>query len=144
PSEEVQRQLRAHSEHHCAKHRAAGPMMPTTVPIKHHRSQQTNPSAYACPYVPPTHRFHISNTLKQKGFYIAVGLLPLSFALYRFSRMNTDEQPAFTRWINSYSNWKEKWTDRNDLHTRMIEQAGADRNLFLNTMGSGKVNLKFP
>ncbi|KAL2352314.1 hypothetical protein BJ546DRAFT_989312 [Cryomyces antarcticus] len=79
-----------------------------------------------------------------KGFYIAVGLLPLSFALYRFSRMNTDEQPAFTRWINSYSNWKEKWTDRNDLHTRMIEQAGADRNLFLNTMGSGKVNLKFP
>ncbi|TKA63597.1 hypothetical protein B0A49_04671 [Cryomyces minteri] len=79
-----------------------------------------------------------------KGFYIAVGLLPLSFALYKFSRMNTDEQPAFTRWINSYSNWKEKWTDRNDLHTRMIEQAGADRNLFLNTVGSGKVNLKFP
>ncbi|KAJ9669316.1 hypothetical protein H2201_000668 [Coniosporium apollinis] len=79
-----------------------------------------------------------------KGFYITIGSIPAGFALYKFSRMNTDEQPWFTRYINSWSYYKTRWAERNDLHTKMIEQAAADRNLFLNSRGSAHVDLRFP
>ena len=80
----------------------------------------------------------------QKGFYITLAAIPAAFALYKFSRQGTDEQPWFTRYIHSWSYYKTRWAERNDLHTRMIEQAAADRNLFLNSKGSPHVDLKFP
>ncbi|KAI9702055.1 MAG: hypothetical protein M1836_001399 [Candelina mexicana] len=84
-----------------------------------------------------------------KGFYITIATLSLSLAIYKFSR-STDgssadsAQPLFTRLINSYSQYKEKWAARNTLHTKMIEQAAFDRNLFHNSRGSALVDLRFP
>lgn len=85
----------------------------------------------------------------QRGFYIALGVLPLSFAIYKFSRSSDGSsadaaQPMFTRIINSYSQYKERWTARNTLHTAMIEQAAHDRNLFQSSAPSKHVDLRFP
>ncbi|KAK4997933.1 hypothetical protein LTR66_002743 [Elasticomyces elasticus] len=79
-----------------------------------------------------------------RGFYITIAALPFSFALYRFTRQGTDEQPYFTRLINSYSDYKQRWLERNDLHTRMIERAAHDRLLFTNSSNNRHVDLKFP
>jgi len=71
-------------------------------------------------------------------------LIPVSLALYKLSGQNTDNQPYFTRVLNSYDSWRQNWADRNDLHTQAVEQAGADRNLFLNSPGTRHVDIKFP
>ena len=80
----------------------------------------------------------------QRGFYLTVALIPASLALYKLSAQNEDSQPYFTRLINSFDSWKNDWADRNDLHTKAIEQAARDRNLFLNSPGTRHVDLKFP
>jgi hypothetical protein len=46
--------------------------------------------------------------------------------------------------INGYTETAEKWSKRNDLHVRMIEQAGEDRVLFMNTQPHAHVDMKFP
>ncbi|MCJ1363447.1 hypothetical protein MMC16_002554 [Acarospora aff. strigata] len=84
-----------------------------------------------------------------KGFYITLSLLPLSFAVYKFSHSSNDPRdeaakPLFTRLIDSYSSYKERWAARNTLHTAMIEQAAHDRNLFHSSRPSSHVELKFP
>ncbi|XTI95699.1 hypothetical protein V2W45_1182145, partial [Cenococcum geophilum] len=79
-----------------------------------------------------------------KGFFISVATIPAAYALYKFSRMNTDEKPWFTRLIDSYSDLKATWADRNDLHTRAIEQAAFDRNLFQNSKPNYHAELRFP
>jgi hypothetical protein len=67
------------------------------------------------------------------------------FAVYFVSRKNSDDsEPFITRMINSYTESAEKWSKRNDLHVRMIEQAGEDRVLFMNTAPHDHVNMKFP
>jgi hypothetical protein len=67
------------------------------------------------------------------------------FAIYFVSRKNSDNsEPFVTRMINGYTDTTEKWTKRNDLHVRMIEQAGEDRVLFMNTAPHDHVNMKFP
>ncbi|KAJ8612944.1 hypothetical protein MRB53_037152 [Persea americana] len=49
-------------------------------------------------------------------------------------RPSADGKPApFTRIITAYADYKQLWEDRNALHTKAVEQAGHDRNLFLNT-----------
>jgi len=80
----------------------------------------------------------------QRGFYITIALIPASFAVYKFSRMNTSERPWFTRFVDSYSYYKDRWAARNDLHVKMLEQSAADRNLFMNSKGSDTIDLRFP
>ena len=85
----------------------------------------------------------------QRGFYLTIAALPLSFAIYKFSRSadgsSADSaQPFVTRFIKSFSHWTETWEQRNSLHTAMIEQAANDRNLFHSSPGSKHVDLKFP
>jgi hypothetical protein len=46
--------------------------------------------------------------------------------------------------IDGYTDSAEKWSQRIDLHVRMIEQAGEDRVLFMNTKPHEHVNMKFP
>lgn len=46
--------------------------------------------------------------------------------------------------IDGYTETAEKWSKRNDLHVRMIEQAGEDRVLFMNTKPHEHVQMKFP
>jgi hypothetical protein len=45
---------------------------------------------------------------------------------------------------NATAGLHDKWTAQNDLHTRMIEQAGEDRVLFMNTRPQPHVEMKFP
>jgi hypothetical protein len=45
---------------------------------------------------------------------------------------------------NATAGLHDKWTSQNDLHIRMIEQAGEDRVLFLNTRPQEHVEMKFP
>ncbi|OCL10644.1 hypothetical protein AOQ84DRAFT_387355 [Glonium stellatum] len=79
-----------------------------------------------------------------KGFFISIAAIPAAYALYKFSRMNTDEKPWFTRLIESYSDLKATWAERNDLHTRAIELAASDRNLFVNSAPNYHAELRFP
>jgi hypothetical protein len=46
--------------------------------------------------------------------------------------------------INGYTETSERWARRNDLHVRMVEQAGEDRVLFQNTKPHDHVDMKFP
>ncbi|KAI4161447.1 MAG: hypothetical protein LQ342_004850 [Letrouitia transgressa] len=78
-----------------------------------------------------------------RGFYLTVAAIPLGFALYKFS-LSDDGQPFFTRMIQKYSDFQESFAERNALHTRVMEQAAHDRNLFVNSQGSGYVDLNFP
>ncbi|RFU34314.1 hypothetical protein B7463_g1966, partial [Scytalidium lignicola] len=78
-------------------------------------------------------------------FWLAIGLVPASVVIYSASRPSKDgSQPALSRFIESYSSWKEQWLTRNTLHTNMIEQAAHDRILINTSPGSPTVNLKFP
>jgi hypothetical protein len=58
-----------------------------------------------------------------------------------------DKEPYFTRLItNTYNKYASTWADRNNIHTEMIEQAAADRVLFLNEASQSvrHVDLRFP
>ena len=84
----------------------------------------------------------------QPGFYITIAAIPASFAIYKFSRSGGDDKdPYLTRYIReTYDDLATKWARRNDLHTRAMEQAAADRVLFLNesTQNVRTVDLRFP
>ncbi|KAL9601398.1 MAG: hypothetical protein Q9219_002574 [cf. Caloplaca sp. 3 TL-2023] len=53
-------------------------------------------------------------------------------------------QPLFTRMLRRYDKWSNSWAERNALHTKAIEQAALDRNLFHNSQPSPLVDLSFP
>ncbi|KAK3063281.1 hypothetical protein LTS18_001686 [Coniosporium uncinatum] len=79
------------------------------------------------------------------GFWITVAAIPATLALYQYGGFARGEQPWLTRVIkDNYDHLNETWKARNKLHTDMIEQAAADRQLFLNSKGSTHVELKFP
>ncbi|KAL8823228.1 MAG: hypothetical protein Q9191_006052 [Dirinaria sp. TL-2023a] len=106
---------------------------------------------------PPPHPEPVNESLG-RGFYVTLALVPLSFALYKFSRSsnpnvsdpNAKEQPWLTRIIASYDHWGKEWERRNSLHTVMIEQAAHDRHLFQGEAFNEKkqpgvrVELRFP
>ncbi|KAL8712409.1 MAG: hypothetical protein Q9220_003257 [cf. Caloplaca sp. 1 TL-2023] len=90
-----------------------------------------------------------SKPFRTRGFYLVIAAIPLSFAIYKFSRSSDDSkaesaQPWLTRTFRRYDSWSKSWADRNHLHTKMIEQAGHDRNLFVNSTPSPLVDLSFP
>ncbi|MCJ1419784.1 hypothetical protein MMC32_006140 [Xylographa parallela] len=136
---------------------AAGHAEP--VAHAHHPEPANEPLGVRCPssqspltpspFTPPSTPTDLSPPSPQRGFYISLASLPLAFALYKFSRSSDDSsaaaaQPWLTRLIGSYSAFQERWVARNTLHTRMVEQAANDRNLFQSTPGSERVELKFP
>lgn len=72
-------------------------------------------------------------------------MIPAAWAVYFISRDSADNKaPFFTRMIDGYTETTEKWSKRNDLHVRMIEQAGEDRVLFQNSRPVDHVEMKFP
>ena len=89
--------------------------------------------------------YNADTLFQQRNFFIALTAIPVFAAAYRFSNSDPNAPPLFTRIIEAYSNYKEEWTTRNTLHTRAVEQAAFDRNLFLNEgRGAKMVDLKFP
>ena len=90
---------------------------------------------------------------KQRGFYVSIAALAFSFALYKFSRSSSSDssakgepskQPLLTRAIAYYDYWQDEYARRNAMHTKMVEQAGADRNLFQNSSPTRHIEFKFP
>ena len=77
---------------------------------------------------------------------MTIGVIPAGMAVYFMSRTDGENnEPYFTRMIaNATAGLHEKWTSQNDHHVRMIEQAGEDRVLFLNTRPQEYVYMKFP
>ncbi|KAI9677911.1 MAG: hypothetical protein M1829_002408 [Trizodia sp. TS-e1964] len=79
------------------------------------------------------------------SFYIVIALIPLSYGVYLLARPSTEGvDPPLTRLMNYYSDYNDSWVRRNTLHTKMIEQAAFDRNLFQSSPGSKVVELRFP
>jgi hypothetical protein len=71
--------------------------------------------------------------------------IPAAWAVYFVSRNNSDNsQPFVTRMIDGYTEATEQLSKKSDLHVRMIEQAGEDRVLFMNTKPHEHVEMKFP
>ncbi|KAI4189069.1 MAG: hypothetical protein LQ346_005177 [Caloplaca aetnensis] len=102
-------------------------------------------------YEPTQHAHHPEpvNEPLGRGFYFVLAAVPLSFAIYKFSRSSEGSgvesaQPWFTRMLQAYDSWSNSWSARNALHTKAIEQASHDRNLFHNSKASPLVDLKFP
>ncbi|KAL8943539.1 MAG: hypothetical protein Q9216_000997 [Gyalolechia sp. 2 TL-2023] len=84
-----------------------------------------------------------------RGFYLVIAALPLSFAVYQFSRSSDvsgaeSSRPWLTRMLQRYDQWSNNWAARNALHTKAVEQAAHDRNLFHNSQPSPLVDLRFP
>ena len=78
------------------------------------------------------------------GFWIAVATIPICYGVYTLSRPGADgKTPYFTELINQYTLKPEDWERRNSLHTKMIEQAAFDRNLFQSEKPSQVIPLKF-
>jgi hypothetical protein len=46
--------------------------------------------------------------------------------------------------IEKYTDWRDLWTERNDRYVRLVEQAGFDRNLFMNSKPNKVVEVKYP
>ena len=80
----------------------------------------------------------------QRNFYLTITAVPVVYALYAFTTNDPGAAPLFTRMINYYSQYEERWKQRNTLHTAMIEQAAFDRNLFQNSERNQMIDLKFP
>ncbi|KAL8842702.1 MAG: hypothetical protein Q9170_000358 [Blastenia crenularia] len=99
----------------------------------------------------PTHHGHHPEPVNEslgRGFYFVIAALPLSFAILKFSRSSDassaeSSQPWLTRMLRRYDSWSNSWAERNALHTKAIEQAAHDRNLFYNSQPSPIVELRF-
>ncbi len=99
-------------------------------------------------------QIRIANTCDcQRGFYVSIAAIALSFALYKFSRSSStdpasagdpDAQPLLTRIITYYQFLQNGYAEQNALHTRMAEQAAADKNLFQRSPWTHHIELKFP
>lgn len=98
-------------------------------------------------------RFADYELYQQRGFYASIAALALSFALYKFSRSSSPDpsakgdpskQPLLTRAMAYYNYWQDEYARRNTMHTKMVEQAGADRNLFQSSPWTHHIDLKFP
>jgi hypothetical protein len=81
----------------------------------------------------------------QTGFYMILAAIPITIGVYGASRPDKDGKMAgLSRFIDSFSYYKEKWTERNTLHVNAIEQAAFNKNLDLNSTPSKHIELKFP
>lgn len=87
-----------------------------------------------------------TDTPPQKGFYISLATIPALLAVYKLTApdASSSQQPYLTRLIGGLDRWHHDLAQREDLHTRTIEQAGRDRNLFLNSEDVRGVPIRYP
>nr|OQO20533.1 hypothetical protein B0A51_11507 [Rachicladosporium sp. CCFEE 5018] len=81
------------------------------------------------------------------GFYITLTAIPILFLTLNYTGAGSYDTSSITRLItDTYNGYEEKWAQRNDVHTQMIEQAASDRVLFLNEASAAvrHVDLRFP
>lgn len=80
----------------------------------------------------------------QIGFWGTVACFPLGYGLYQISRQDPDSPSLITRIIKKYEESHEALVATNAVHTAIMEQAGADRVLFMNSKPQEFVDMKFP
>jgi hypothetical protein len=88
-----------------------------------------------------------TTSCSQTGFYISLSVIPVALAVYKLTGQGTSEKPYFTRLIqDTYADYKTQWVDRNEMHTRAMEQAAADRSLFIHEANNNTrhVELRYP
>ncbi|KAH8674580.1 hypothetical protein BGZ60DRAFT_404332 [Tricladium varicosporioides] len=79
------------------------------------------------------------------GFFVCLAAVPLSIGVYTISRPDVDGKAAsFSRFIDGYSYYQDKWAASNNLHTAAIEQAAYYKNLDRSATGTKHVDLRFP
>jgi hypothetical protein len=82
-------------------------------------------------------------TASQRGFYVALALVPLSMVAYTFA--SSSDTPVLTRIIDAYRSREEEVVRRNTLHQIACEQAALDRHLFHGEQGGMiGVDIRFP
>ena len=81
----------------------------------------------------------------QTGFYIFAAAVPLSYAGYAISRPGPNGEPSSVeKWLRGFESLNDTWAERNDIRTRLIEQAAHDKHLFFYAGRSTHVELKMP
>ncbi|KAK0703617.1 hypothetical protein B0T26DRAFT_657355, partial [Lasiosphaeria miniovina] len=79
------------------------------------------------------------------GFYIALGTVAASIFFYSVSRTGEDGKPsAIHRALEQWADLKDKWEVRNQLTTAAVEQAGRDKNIFINAPRNTHYELRHP
>lgn len=91
--------------------------------------------------------YHCSqaNSAVKAGFWISLAAIPFGVAVYQYT--NKDGNSYFTSTLREmYQEYKAQFSQRNELHTTAMEQAAADRVLFLNETPKQPrwVNVRFP
>lgn len=59
--------------------------------------------------------------------------IPAGLILYSIAKDSDKDNSFLTRMMSKYAEAEEQLQKKNDIHVRMIEQAGRDRVLFNNT-----------
>ena len=61
-----------------------------------------------------------------------IALPPICYVLYENTKPGKDGDPPFlTRWLQQFDSWREENRERNIMHAKLVDQAAADRILFL-------------
>ena len=64
----------------------------------------------------------------QRGFYISIASIPIFYVLYSVASSPKDN--VISRLIKTFETSQEEESRKNVIHTTMMEQAAADRQLF--------------
>ncbi|KAI5861814.1 hypothetical protein GGS23DRAFT_575016 [Durotheca rogersii] len=79
------------------------------------------------------------------GFYAFATALPVCYVGYSVSRPGANGEPSsLSKWIQSYEYLGGEWEVRNNLRTRLIEQAAHDKHLFNHAGRNTHIELKTP
>ncbi|KYK56888.1 NADH-ubiquinone oxidoreductase 17.8 kDa subunit [Drechmeria coniospora] len=107
-----------------------------------HRLQRTTRS-----YASDAHSHHKPAEVNEsfgKGSIATVGLFFGGVLFYQFTPKK-DEESSLTNFISKYTSRAEDWEEINALHTKAMEQAGFDRNLFENASNKHRfVDVAYP
>ncbi|PGH10779.1 hypothetical protein AJ79_05252 [Helicocarpus griseus UAMH5409] len=79
-----------------------------------------------------------------RGFYIFLASVPVGLALYKYSTSDPNKKPFMTRLIEDWFPSESMWEARNHLHTKAIEQAAIDRQLFHSQHEAVRIELSCP
>ncbi|KUL85611.1 hypothetical protein ZTR_08913 [Talaromyces verruculosus] len=74
------------------------------------------------------------------SFYVAISTFAAGFVLYRISKASDDS--FISRLITKYSPDQKVFEERNAIHTAALEQAAADRHLFVGATRQDYVDLR--
>lgn len=72
---------------------------------------------------------------------MTLALIPTAYICYNIA---TSNENFISRSVKAYGDLREEWTQRNTRHTKMVEQAGHDRNLFSNSAMPNHIELGYP